>query len=1194
MKLGDVLDGKYRLVRQIRSGGMGSVYVADRIALGDTVAIKVILPDQNSELTRARFLREAQAAARIRHPNVVQIFDFSQSDAQRPYIVMEYLDGPTLDEELQRFHRLPADRALAIFRAVCAAVEAGHRRGILHRDLKPGNVMLPRMDDGTEIVKVLDFGLARFTGEAESRNLTSPGALLGTYAYMSPEQVLTEKLGPPSDVFSLATLLYEMVTGRLPFHAPSSYTLMDRIVSCKYMAPAEIVPGLAAGISAAIAAALRREPGDRPQSPEALMAIIDESTEDAEAATPTASGEDVPFAAAVVSPRDRAPATIVVDVTTSEDKRETGDLVVPVSRPPSAPRERQPAGPSRTSDRPDLTCFVGREPQLDAVRSEFEAAARGEGRVVVLVGEPGIGKSTVAKAFADRLTDAATLVLSGRFFDYEGTRQAPFEAILDMLASPRASVDRRSTLSAEERIAAILGSTTARGEGGIGDESEKWRAFAAISEEFGRLARGRQLVLVFDDLQWAGRLHLELIGYLKRTLAEHRVFILGTARDADANTHSGSDLAEWLLGQGSLRSCAVIPVTPFQEDEVRAWLQAVYGRLRIRALDVRRLTEATGGNPYYLSEIVRQLVSSGRITREPDGWVCAGLDRVFLPETISNAVRAKLMALDEGIRPVLETASVIGDQFRFETLRAATGIEDETLEAVLDIALKQQLLSEEGVSRPDDYRFYTKIVRRVLYDDLTSRQRRKLHERVVTALERVHAGHLDRIAGALCYHYHAVGRWAETLRWGLEAGEEAMNRSDLDTADKNLRRAKEAVAALDADGTAVDMAAALRLELLFGTMLARLGRTDEAKPLLRSAVDRAAGAGAHAMHADALLEYAQCYLARGDLEKGMTIAEEAAKVAGAAGDRARALAARIVAGGVLRRLGRTIEAEERFEAILGMLSDRDPISLQSLAYQNMAWIRALRGAFEEGAELATRALELAEQARDPMAEQGAYSTLAMVRDAQGNREEALRLHEASLRLSRALSFRRREGIDTANIGESYFTMERFDVALACFEDALAIFVEIGDRACEGDCRVNVGRALLACSRDDEALAMLDRGRSICEETGRREYHGLGLYYTAEAYLRQREYGAASRAFQRARQIFVDLEMHDAWRAELGLARVAFEVGDRDAVRQHLDAASAWMDRARRERRPTDDSGAFAAGTADIARLRARLDGDAGG
>lgn len=1189
MKSGDVLDGKYRLVRQIRSGGMGSVYVADRIALGDTVAIKIILPEQNTETTRARFLREAQAAARIRHPNVVQIFDFGSSDEERPYIVMEFLDGPTLDDELQRHTRFSNERTVALFRSVCAAVEAGHRRGILHRDLKPGNVMLPRMDDGTEIVKVLDFGLARFTGESESKQLTSPGALLGTYAYMSPEQVLSERLGPASDVFSLGTLLYEMVTGRLPFHAPSSYTLMDRIVSCRYLAPESVVPDAQPSIVNAIAAALRRDANERPASPEALMAIVDDVERPVSTLHTEACAEPPPFEEAVGELRERAPVTILVDATTAEDLSNTAAEAGP--SPPSRLSEvrLRPPRISRTSDRPELSCFVGRDAQLDAIRAEFDNESSAESRVVVLVGDAGIGKSAIAREFAGEARDAGALVLSARFFDYEGTRQAPFEPILDMLASPWNSSDRRSTLSAEERIVAILGSTTARGEGGIPDESEKWRAFAAIAEELDRLCEGRRLVLVFDDLQWAGRLHLDLVGYLKRSLADHGVFILGTARDAETQRQSGSDLAAWLIGQGSLRSCTVVTVPPFGEDEVRTWLTAVFGRVRIRALDAKRITEATGGNPYYLSEVVRQLVGAGTIRRGADAWECAGLDRVFLPETISNAIRAKLMSLDEGIRPILETAAVIGDQFRFETLRAATGLEDETLEAVIEIGMRLQIVSEDGVSRPDDYRFFTKLIRRVLYDDLTTRQRRKLHERVVGALERVYAGHLDRIAAGLCYHYHAVGRWTETLRWGLEAGEAAMLRSDVDAAERSLTRAKEAIENLRTDNASVDASAAMRIDLLRGTMLARLGRPEEAKRLLQLAIDGASRLKAPGVHADALLEYAQCLVARGDLEKGVAIAEESAVVAGSSGDRDRAISARIVAGNVLRRLGRTTEAEERFEAILGMLTSRDPLSLQSLAYQNMAWIRTSRGAHEEGAVLASRALELAEAAKDPMAQQLAYSTLAMVRDGAGDIEAALRLHESSLRLSRTLSLRRREGIDLANLGEGYYRLERFEEALEYFEDGLAIFVEIGDRACEGDCRVNVGRALLACQRDNDALAMLDRGRSICEETGRREYSALGLYYTAEAYLRKREFAAATRAFERSQRILVDLELHDAWKPELGLARVALAVGDRDAARRHVDAAAAWLERARAVLRPSDDTVKFAEEVAEVARLREELD-----
>ena len=162
MQLGDIIDGKYRLAKRLRAGGMGAVYVAERIALGDSVAIKIILPNQDGDVSRARFLREARAVARIRHPNVVQIFDFGEA-GDVPYIVMELLEGRSLDEELKLAGRLPLARAAEIFRPATAAVEAGHRRGVLHRDIKPGNVFIAHMDDGREAVKVLDFGLARLT-----------------------------------------------------------------------------------------------------------------------------------------------------------------------------------------------------------------------------------------------------------------------------------------------------------------------------------------------------------------------------------------------------------------------------------------------------------------------------------------------------------------------------------------------------------------------------------------------------------------------------------------------------------------------------------------------------------------------------------------------------------------------------------------------------------------------------------------------------------------------------------------------------------------------------------------------------------------------------------------------------------------------------------------------------------------------
>ena len=1176
MQIGDVLDGKYRLTRKLRSGGMGTVYIAERVALGDTVAIKIILSGQNTPIARARFLREAKAAARIRHPNVVQIFDFGEISADTPYFVMEHLDGPTLDEELGACGPLEAARALELFLPICAAIEAGHRRGVLHRDLKPGNVMLPRMDDGRQAVKVLDFGLARFTNDSETNQLTSPGALVGTYAYMAPEQVLGEAVTTACDVYSLGVLLYEMVTGKLPFAAASSFALMDKIVAGRYTPPEQIAEDLPLAIAEAIRSALVHDPERRPASAEALAALLGGTVIPKQIA-PEPDGTLLPVAdAPEVSQRSTGETSRRTQVGLAESH---GTLDTPQGE----------AARTRSGEWPAMDGFVGRDAELETLKSEYGAAARADARLVVIVGDSGVGKSLLVRAFGAWARDRGACVMTGRFFGYEGSRPAPFQAFLTMLASRCDSRDGTSDPAADERLANLLGGTTTRGEGGgIGDENDKWRAFAAISAEFERMGADGPLVLVFEDLQWAGRLHLELIAYLKRTVAGGKTLIIGTARDADVQSHSGSDLSTWLLGLGSLRSCTVLSVKPFTSDDIRKWLTTVFDRIRIRPSDVRRLEAATGGNPYYLYEVARHLVSSGGIVRGLDGWECTELDQVALPETIANAVRAKLHGLGERMRGVAETAAVVGDHFRFETLREATGIGDEELEELVDMALRQQVFSEEGVTRPNDYRFYSSTIRRVLYDDLTTRRRMRLHANVVRALETVYGDQLDRVAGALCYHNHAIRKWKEALRWGLRAAEAAIARADVEAAQTVLARANDAAEGLSARAVPPSPEDAMRLDLLAGIVQLRIGHPQEAKPLLERAAETAKGLGAAAVQSDALLEFANCFLARGEIEEGVARAEEAARVAGAGGDRTRVLAARITAGNALRRLGRTTEAEERFEAIFGMISPKDPVALQSLVVQNLAWIRTQRGRFVDGLELAKRALDLARAAKDPVAQQQAFSTLAFVHDETGDRESALRLHAESLRISRALSFRRREGIDLANMGETLFRLERYDRALQHFEEALGIFVEIGDRACEGDCRVNVGRTLLSTGRSTEAFAMLASGLAMCEATGRREYVAVALYYTGEIHLERGEHVDARRAFERSRDIFVELEWHDAWRSEHGLARVAVAAGDFVAARRHINATIESVERARAALPKTADYGQFAREVEDVYRLRERV------
>lgn len=236
--LGQTLDGRYKIESVLGRGGMGVVYRAMHVHLDSRVAVKVLHPELVSNQSAIeRFRREARAAGRIAHPNAIQVTDFGVSTQGVVYLVMELVQGETLRDLLRREKVLDPERAIAIMRQVCAAVDAAHQGGVIHRDLKPDNIIVQdagqtsTLQGVSEVVKVLDFGIAKLReretpGESQTlpdspsrfeQTLTEAGMLIGTPQYMSPEQCRAKKLDNKSDIYSLGVILYEMLTGKLPF-----------------------------------------------------------------------------------------------------------------------------------------------------------------------------------------------------------------------------------------------------------------------------------------------------------------------------------------------------------------------------------------------------------------------------------------------------------------------------------------------------------------------------------------------------------------------------------------------------------------------------------------------------------------------------------------------------------------------------------------------------------------------------------------------------------------------------------------------------------------------------------------------------------------------------------------------------------------------------------------------------------------
>jgi serine/threonine protein kinase len=215
--VGAVIADRYLVERVIGSGGMGVVYQAEHLFMKRPCALKVLKPDLlNVAASVARFAREARNASRISHPNVATVYDSGEIDGGHMYMVMEYVDGQSLSTMLRGGAYFPCDRTAAIVHQIASALEAAHALGIIHRDLKPDNILLTRDEDGTDVVKVIDFGIARAFSEL-SQSITSTSNVVGTPAYMSPEQLSNDDLDARSDVYALGLTTYKMLTGSLPF-----------------------------------------------------------------------------------------------------------------------------------------------------------------------------------------------------------------------------------------------------------------------------------------------------------------------------------------------------------------------------------------------------------------------------------------------------------------------------------------------------------------------------------------------------------------------------------------------------------------------------------------------------------------------------------------------------------------------------------------------------------------------------------------------------------------------------------------------------------------------------------------------------------------------------------------------------------------------------------------------------------------
>lgn len=348
---GEVLSKKYRLVRKLGQGGMGTIYEAVHTDLSRRVAIKFLNPElTQDEDARVRFEREAKAAGGLQHENIVATNDCGIASDGKPYIVMEYLEGEGLRDLLTREEQLPIIRALNIAIQVCQGLRAAHKKGIVHRDLKPENLFITRRGDGSDLVKILDFGIAKLRGDPNSPQFTRPGTVMGTLHYMSNEQLRGDpELDERADVYSLAAIVYECLTGKVPHPGDSYADVFHHLLFVQVEPLSSLRPGLPEGLEPVVLKSLAIEPLERHQDVVEFM----------EALNPFAARQITPLASKIIGPSGNDIAETIVN--------------------------RSEVGPKSISSGEDASQALGQQPEEHLV-SKVTRARFGIKAVLVFIG----------------------------------------------------------------------------------------------------------------------------------------------------------------------------------------------------------------------------------------------------------------------------------------------------------------------------------------------------------------------------------------------------------------------------------------------------------------------------------------------------------------------------------------------------------------------------------------------------------------------------------------------------------------------------------------------------------------------------------------------------------------------------------------------------------------------------------------
>ncbi len=941
--------GRYVVRRVLPEGGQKTVYVVHDSALDRECALALIKTDALEPQELERFRREARALARLDHPNIVAVYDIGEDDG-RPFFVCQYIAGGDLRGALREAGGpLPIERTLSIAEGVCRALAFAHGHAIVHRDVKPANIWLTA--DGT--AKLGDFGLAVALGQSR---MTQAGTIMGTAAYMAPEQALGGEVTSQSDLYSLGCVLYELLTGRPPFLGDDALAVISQHVNTAPVAALWHRADLPRTLDALIERLLAKAPEERPQN---AQAVLDELQRIAAAGVHDGAGLAPP-----------------------EPRRDLAGI--------------------------EWGRFVGRREEMDGLKDALEDTLSGKGSLAMLVGEPGIGKTRLAEEFGVYAGLRRAQVLSGR--GYEGESSLPYTPFIEALSQyTRSRPDdelRRELGPGAPEIATLISDVRTRFPDieeapKLDGEAERLRLFESVTEFLHNAATANPVVLFLDDLHWSDKPSLLLLQHVAQRTARDRLLMLGAYRDVELDrTHPLSEVLGTLrrlpnyrrvLLRGLPQESVIDLLTAIDPSE-----EGAAGRQALAAA----LYQETEGNPFFIREVLAHLIETGKIVHENGRWAgqVTSISELGIPEGVREVVGRRLSRLSEGCNRMLTLASTMAGGFSWEELKAICDEPEDRLLDLLDEALRAQLIAERR-GEGGRYDFTHALIRQTLYEELSTPRRVLLHRQIGEALESLYAANVEPHLAELAHHFYQAapgGNVDKAFDYAKRAGDHAMAQVAWEAAAAHYERALEAMDLIPSpdEQVCVDVLLALGQAL-------EMGGADRAR--WRAAFQRAAelarGAGDYDRYAKAARGFASLLPTPGVVDAEVVrLLEQALQLLGAADSALRAM--------LLARLSNELSFSEQLERKKQLLADAVQVARRVDDPETLAYVLANAMWEDEDAaqalSLAHEEVEAARRAGDKYAELRAHNGLATRTLALSDRAGFDRAVEEEDRLQREL------------------------------------------------------------------------------------------------------------------------------------------------------------------------------------------------